>query len=144
MYGIYHDTVIEASATKVFEAITTSQGLEMWWTKKSEGNPGLGEVMTLFFSKEYDWEAKCVGFEKDKLVQWKMTRSMADWMKTKLTFEVIYKDKDKSLLRFTHDGWEEVDEHFRRCSYSWALYFRKLKRYLEIGEVTPYEQRTKC
>jgi hypothetical protein len=42
---------------------------------------------------------------------------------------------------FRHTGWAEPNEHFRISNHCWAMYLRILRRYLEYGEIVPYEQR---
>ncbi len=44
-------------------------------------------------------------------------------------------------VRFHHLGWLEDNEHYRISCYGWAMYLRLLKRYVEYGEVVPYEDR---
>jgi hypothetical protein len=34
-----------------------------------------------------------------------------------------------------------VSAHYRTSSFCWAMYLRLLKRYVEHGEVVPYEKR---
>ena len=46
---------VKASAARVFEAVSTPQGLDTWWTKRSTGEPKLGAACTLQFGPGYDW-----------------------------------------------------------------------------------------
>jgi hypothetical protein len=38
-------------------------------------------------------------------------------------------------------GWPVDNEHWRISCYCWAMYLRLLRRYLEHGEIVPYERR---
>jgi len=40
-----------------------------------------------------------------------------------------------------HTGWPEDNKHWRISCYCWAMYLRLLRRYLEYGEIVPYERR---
>ncbi len=44
-------------------------------------------------------------------------------------------------VRFEHTGWPVANDHYRISNYCWAMYLRLLKRYVEAGEVVPYEKR---
>jgi uncharacterized protein YndB with AHSA1/START domain len=144
MPGIYHDIEIKATPDIIYKMITTADGLEKWWTLKSSGQLVVGERIELYFSEEYDWEMEVVDFASPQFVEYKMTRCMEDWKVTRLRFELIEKSSESTLLRFTHSGWEEVDDHFRRSSLSWALYLRILRRYIEEGEFVAYGERTRA
>jgi hypothetical protein len=43
--------------------------------------------------------------------------------------------------RFQHTGWPEANEHYSVLCYCWAMLLRLLKRYVEHGESTLYEDR---
>lgn len=44
-------------------------------------------------------------------------------------------------MQFWHRGWLEANVHYRTSSFCWAMYLRLLKRWVEAGEVVPYERR---
>jgi hypothetical protein len=47
----------------------------------------------------------------------------------------------ETQVRFHHLGWPAANDHYRISCYCWAMYLRILKRYLEYGELVPYEKR---
>ena len=47
MADIFHNFPIEAPPDKVFGAISSSEGLDKWWTKDSAVNPVSGGIYTL-------------------------------------------------------------------------------------------------
>jgi hypothetical protein len=54
----------------------------------------------------------------------------------------LLQEKDGlTQVSFHHTGWPENNEHYRISCYCWAMYLRLLKRYVEYGEVVPYEDR---
>lgn len=59
-YGIFHDLTIQVSPDKVFDAITSPEGLNKWWTQKAEGQPKVGTIYQFYFAPEYDWRAKLI------------------------------------------------------------------------------------
>ena len=140
MPDIFHTLSIKASPPKVFEAISTAQGLSSWWTKESTGNPGLNEQYSLFFAPEYDWLANVSLYKENHVFELQLTKAMDDWLDTRVGF--ILKEADGlTKLSFYHMGWHEQSEHFCISSYCWAMYLRHLKRYVELGVFVPYDQR---
>lgn len=57
MPDVVHDFPIVAPAARVFEALSTPAGLDVWWTKSSTGEPVQGATYELHFGKGYDWRA---------------------------------------------------------------------------------------
>ena len=140
MADLFHNFPIEASAEKVFEAISLSEGLDKWWTKGSAVNPFPGGLYTLDFGPGYIWKAVVSEYVKAKVFELKMTEADDDWLGTVIGFNLI-DHQDKTEVNFYHTGWPQKNEHFKISSYCWAMYLRILKRNLEFGESVPYEKR---
>lgn len=130
MPAIHHLFTINASADVVFKAITTRKGLNSWWTVDAAGIPELGQHYRFFFSEDYDWYAEVVNVIPNQLIHWQMRQADEDWLPTRLIFELEEK-AGTTTVRFQHKDWLEVNDHFRRTSYCWVLYFQKMKQYLE-------------
>ncbi|HET7003488.1 MAG TPA: SRPBCC domain-containing protein [Puia sp.] len=140
MADIFHNFPIEAPAEKVFEIISLSEGLDKWWTKSSEANPSPGGIYTLDFGPGYIWKAIVTEYVKGSLFELKMTEADDDWLGTKVGFDVR-NHQSRTGVNFYHTGWPQENEHFKISSYCWAMYLRILKRYIEYGEMVPYEKR---
>lgn len=140
MPDIYHLFQVNASPSKVFEAISSPSGLDAWWTKKSRGNPRPGNLYELDFGPGYVWHALVSKCETDKILELKMLEADADWMETKVGFTLDFRD-GATNVDFYHCGWKENNEHYRISSFCWAMYLRILKRYVEYGEQIAYEKR---
>lgn len=140
MADIFHDFPVNAPSGNVFRAVSTSVGLASWWTKRTSGEPMLGSEYELWFGPEYDWRAvvsKCV---QDTEFELEMKKSDEDWQGTRVGF-VMNEKNGVTQVRFCHAGWPEANDHYRGSSFCWALYLRLLKRYVEHGDVVPYEDR---
>ncbi len=140
MPDIFHTFPVNASPGKVFEVISTSGGLDNWWTKSSEAEPETGGVYTFDFGPGYQWKAVVTKYLKDKEFELQMTESDADWNDTKVGFSLNNKN-NITEVNFYHTGWPQNNEHYRISAYCWAMYLRILKRYVEFGEKIPYEER---
>ncbi len=139
-HSIYHDFPIEAPPERVFAVLQSPEGLDAWWTLESAGTPARGGTYRLGFGPEYDWAAVLKRFEPPRLVEWEMTRADRDWLGTRVGFE-LDAIPGGTQVRFWHAGWREVNDHFRRSSYCWAMYLRLLRRYIESGQTVPYAGR---
>ena len=51
MAGIFHNFFINSSLNKVFETISTPNGLDTWWTKSSSGIAAIGETFHFHLSR---------------------------------------------------------------------------------------------
>lgn len=140
MADIFHYFPINTSVDRVFEAISTPDGLDKWWAKKTLGKVAVGETFRLFFEPDYNWTgivSKCLLNQEFELT---MQDSDDDWKGSKVGFRLTDKHP-LTEVQFYHTGWKEDNEHFRISNYCWAMYLRILKRYLEFGEFVPYVHR---
>jgi uncharacterized protein YndB with AHSA1/START domain len=140
MADIFHHFPIKASRQRVFQAVSTPAGLDAWWTKRAAGQPAEGAEFELGFGPGYDWRAVVSSCAPDAEFELKLTIAQEDWLETRVGFQFDEKE-GVTQVRFHHSGWPEANEHFRVSCYCWAMYLRLLKRYVEFGEVTPYEDR---
>ena len=140
MPDIFHDFPIKASRDNVFRAVSTPTGLASWWTNRSSGEPAPGEEYELWFGPEYDWRAVVSKYVPGTEFELKMTKSDKDWQGTRVGF-VMNENDGVTQVRFYHTNWPEANDHYRGSCFCWALYLRLLKRYVEHGDVVPYEDR---
>lgn len=140
MADIFHDFPIKVPADRVFEAVSTPHGLDCWWTKKSTGKPFEGAEYELGFGPQYDWRAKVTECVQNSAFELQIVRADADWMGTRVGFH-LDGEAGTTNVRFYHTGWPSPNEHWRISCYCWAMYLRILRRYLEHGELVPYENR---
>ena len=140
MPDIYHDIPFSVSGGKVFEAVSTSEGLSKWWSDGGVGEPVAGTAYDLDFGPEYQWKAEVEDVVPGEKFSLTMSESDDDWNGTTISFEIEDRGEE-SYLRFSHTGWPKDNDHYRSSSYCWAMYLRCLKRYVENGVVLPYERR---
>lgn len=140
MPDIFHYFPIKAARQKVFQAISTPAGLDTWWTKRSAGEPVEGAEYELWFGPEYDWRAVVSRCVPDCEFELEMTSAQADWQRTRVGF-ALEEQAGVTQVRFHHTDWPESNEHYRISNCCWAAYLRLLRRYVEHGEVVPYEDR---
>ncbi len=140
MADIFHDFPIKAPLDRVFQAVSTPQGLDCWWTQRSAGEPAEGEEFELYFGPQHDWRGRVTRCVSGSEFELEMVHADKDWMGTRVGFR-LQSQAGTTLVRFHHTGWPSANEHWRISCYCWAMYLRVLRRYLEHGESVPYEKR---
>jgi len=140
MPDIFQHFPIKATARAVFDAVSTPKGLDAWWTESSSGEPKPGAEYDLGFGEGYEWRATVSSCVPDREFELELISGDEDWQGTRLGFH-LDQGGDVTQVRFHHTGWPESNDHYRVSCYCWSMYLRLLKRYVERGEVVPYEDR---
>jgi uncharacterized protein YndB with AHSA1/START domain len=140
MPDIIHYFTVNDCIEKVFSLVSTSEGLNKWWTRSCGGVARKGEVYRLDFGPQYEWEAVVEEVRPPYLFELRVMRSDNDWMGSKIRFE-LSQGEGQTHVRFFHTNWPVDNEHRRISNYCWAMYLRLLKLNLETGLFVPYEKR---
>lgn len=140
MPDIIHYFPINDNIETVFDLISTSEGLNKWWTRSCAGAARKGEVYRLDFGPQYEWEAVVEEVKPPYVFELRMTRSDNDWMGSKIRFE-LSQSEGVTHVRFFHTNWPADNEHHRISNYCWAMYLRLMKLNVETGLFVPYEKR---
>lgn len=140
MADILHHFPIKAPADKVFQVISTPTGLDSWWTSRASGEPKQGAKYELRFGPDYVWHAVVSRWVPQSEFELELTDADKDWLGTRVGFRLEEND-GATNVRFHHTGWPEANDHYHGSCYCWAMYLRLLRRYVETGEVVPYEDR---
>ena len=131
MPDILHRVGIKVKPKKVFEALTTIEGLRHWWTLETSGEAKQNGLINFGFC-----EMKVVQTRPDTLVRWKCVRGPKDWIGTEVSFQLKYKD-DQTFVIFKHAGWKKPVEFMHHCSTKWATFLLSLRDWLERSEGRP-------
>ncbi len=138
MASIRHRVGITAPPARVYEALTTKEGLSGWWTREVDGDPHLGGTLRFFFgSPEPGAVMEVVELAPTHHVGWRCVQGADEWVGTHLTFD-LKPSGDETVVLFTHADWREPVEFMYHCSAKWAYFLLGLKAWLEGGEATPY------
>lgn len=135
--SIYHRLLIKVPVEKVYEALTTQQGLAGWWTPDTIAEAEKGSILRFGFGPDYFKEMRVEELKPYSKVKWLCIKAFPEWIGTTLTFELEAVAKG-TILTFHHDGWKEYSNEFASCSFDWALFFKSLKLLCETGKGKPY------
>ena len=141
MVDIVHRIGIKAPAAKVYNALTSTDGLARWWTEETKGNAAIGgKIEFTFRSESGDVKGKMVMEVKElkaqKHVRWECVEGPPEWIGTDITFDLSQED-DQTIIIFGHRKWREAVEFTAHCSMKWAVFMLSLREYVETGKGKP-------
>ena len=136
MADILHRVGVEhSSPQRVYDALTTLDGLSGWWAEKTTGDTAPGGVIAFRFGPG-GIDMKVVELDPGRLVRWEVVGGPEEWIGTGVRFD-IRQDGDWTIVLFRHEGWREPVEFMSHCSTKWATYLVSLKQLLETGTGAP-------
>jgi uncharacterized protein YndB with AHSA1/START domain len=136
MVDILHRVGIKTdSPEKVYEALTTVEGLSAWWTDDTKGRAEVGGVLEFRFPPG-GFDMEVVDQQPPERVAWKVVEGPQEWVGTTIDWQ-LRKDGDHTMVLFKHQGWREPVEFMHHCSTKWATYLMSLKALVETGEGAP-------
>lgn len=141
MTDIIHRVGIKAPLSKVYAALSTTEGVAGWWTTATSGISDPGgtinfEFLTTGGERIGAMDMRVVALEPDRLVHWRCTAGPEEWIGTDVVFRLVQED-DYTIVRFGHRNWREAVEFTEHCSMKWAIFLLSLKQLVETGEGRP-------
>ena len=132
METIKHLFHINAPMQKVYESISTIEGLSNWWTVQTSGNAVAGDTIQFRFNQS-GCDMQVSSLTPNKAVAWTCVDGWSDWIGTTLTFQLDETD-GKTRVRFEHANWKEANDFFAGCSFSWGRFMESLRQYCQTGK----------
>lgn len=142
MSTIRHDLTTSASPRKVFEALTTVDGLRGWWAKNADIGKGEGATHELRFDKGGQtvvMRFAVQALEPDRGVRWLCTENANPvWKGTELEWTIVAKD-DGAHVTFEHRGFAEASSPpYKMTVDGWGHFMASLSSYLDTGAGQPW------
>ena len=132
-YSIKHFFHINASKQKVFEAISTIKGLSNWWTIETTGDSLINGIIQFRFGGSGGPDMKVKESQSPQKVTWECVESNHGWKGHTFTF-TLDENEGKTRVRFSHDGWKELDDFYAICNFSWGRYMESLRQLCQTGK----------
>ena len=109
MVDILHKVEIKSSSLNdAFQALTTREDLSAWWTNNTQGESKVGGVLQFRFGAG-GFDMKVLELHPAKHVLWQVVAGPAEWIGTKIDFE-LKQENDWTIVLFKHQGWKEPVE----------------------------------
>ena len=137
MHEIKHRIGIKATASDIYQRLTTDQGLSGWWTLDTHGAGPVDSIIEFRFGDNGpDFEV--IELVPDLLVRWRHSGEMpGDWMGSEIEFK-LEEDEKQTIVLFRHYNWQETSDFLAHCSTKWAIFLMSLKANVEKGMGNPY------
>ena len=135
MVDILHRVGIKSSLDDTYRALATREGLAAWWTTNTQGESKVGGVLQFRFGAG-GFDMKVLELDPGKRVLWQVVEGPAEWIGTKVSFD-LKQDGDFTIVLFKHQGWKEPVEFMHHCSTKWAVFLMSLKSLVETGKGPP-------
>jgi hypothetical protein len=136
MVDILHRIGVEGSTPeKVYDAVTTLDGLSGWWMENTSGTTDLGGVIEF----RIGLALKVAELDPGRLVRWEVVGGPAEWVGTGIRWD-LRQEGDWTTVLFKHQGWREPVEFMHHCSTKWATHLMSLKQLVETGVGAPNAQ----
>lgn len=147
MVDIIHRVGIKAPASKVYEALSTVEGISGWWTQQTSGTSQIGKTIVVRFLSPEGKEIGSMNMEVKALepgrkVHWTFTAGPDEWVGTNATFD-LHQEGDYTIVIFGHRNWRQAVEFTAHCSMKWAIFMLSLKELVETGKGKPSPHDTK-
>jgi uncharacterized protein YndB with AHSA1/START domain len=140
MVDIVHRVGIKSSLDEVYKALSTREGLAAWWTNNTQGESKVGGVLQFRFSAAGveigGFGMKVLELDPAKRVLWQVVDGPAEWIGTKVRFD-LKQVGDYAIVLFKHQDWKEPVEFMHHCSTKWATYLMSLKSLVETRKGAP-------
>jgi uncharacterized protein YndB with AHSA1/START domain len=135
MVDILHRVGVVAAPEKVYEALTTVDGLAAWWT--SDTSRGEDGSLRFRFGEVGGFDMRIVDLQPNRRVSWEVVDGPEEWIGTTVKFDLSSTDT-WTIVLFEHDGWREQVEFMNHCSTKWAIFLMSLKSLVETGTGAPH------
>jgi uncharacterized protein YndB with AHSA1/START domain len=137
MSDILHRVGIKSSVSDTYRSLATLQSLAAWWTTDTRGSGDVGGVIGFHFGTRGHFNMKVLELQPAKRVLWQVIDGPADWIGTKVSFDLKQEGEQATVL-FKHQGWSEQSEFMHHCSTKWASFLMSLKSFVETGKGAPF------
>jgi uncharacterized protein YndB with AHSA1/START domain len=135
MHDIMHLIKVHASSERVYQAITTPDGIRQWWTRDAAIEPKVGGTGEFGFNgRRFAAKVTVEELIPATRMRWKVAN--AAWQGNDIEFNVKADGNDTTLV-FAHRGFPRADDGYASATTRWGFYLLSLKRYLETGTGTP-------
>jgi uncharacterized protein YndB with AHSA1/START domain len=128
--------IITPTPEKVYDALTTIDGLAAWWTEDTTGNADGGGILRFRFPPVGGFDMEVVKTQPSERVLWRVVEGPDEWVGTTIDWD-LRQSGDYTIVLFKHEGWREPGEFMHHCSTKWGSFLMSLKSLVESGQGAP-------
>lgn len=139
MPDILHRIGTTTTPDKVYDALTTVDGLAAWWTADTHGDAAPGGTIQFRFGDAGGFDMKVLDQRPNERVAWEVTEGPEEWIGTHVSFDLAQED-GYTIVLFKHEGWREPVDFMSHCSTKWATFLMSMKQLVETGAGAPHPE----
>ena len=124
---------INSPKEKVFKALTESSELSKWYTTIVNGKFNLNEIITVEFVNFAVFKFKVVALVQNESIHLEIVESEFDNIGHLMKYDLDEND-GKTRVRYTYEGFSEMDDSYANMNYSSAKYLESLRQYCQSGK----------
>ena len=124
---------INSPKEKVFKALTESSELSKWYTTIVNGIFNLNEIITFEFVNFAEFKFKVVVLVPNESIHLEIVESKFDNTGHLMKYDLDEND-GKTRVRYTYEGFSEMDDSYANMNYSSAKYLESLRQYCQVGK----------
>lgn len=139
MPDIMHMLGIAAPPARVYQALTTVEGIRNWWTRDADLDGAVGGAGVFrFYDGRVVTQVRIDALRPPDHVGWTVTASTAPagWEGTRISFD-LRAEGTGTMVLFAHRGFAQESEGYARVTTGWGYFLVSLKQYLETGRGVP-------
>ena len=124
---------INSTKEKVFKALTESNELSKWYTTVVNGKFELNEIISFEFVNFAKFKFKVFAIVQNESVYLEIVESEFDNVGHMMKYDLDEND-GKTRVRYTYEGFDEMDDSYANMNYSSAKYLESLRQYCQTGK----------
>lgn len=140
MKQIHHVLDIDGGIDRVWQALTTEDGLAGWWsnTLSSEG-ASVGSRIRFTFRDDFNPVMEVTGLDEDRDLEWVCVDGHKKWQDSRFSFHLSLLEDGRCRLRFWQNyALELSDDDFGNYNFNWGYYLESLRLLCTSGRGKPY------
>ena len=124
---------INSTKEKVFKALTESNELSEWYTTVVNGKFELNEIISFEFVNFAKFKFKVIAIIQKESVYLEIVESEFGNVGHIMKYDLDEND-GKTRVRYTYEGFDEMDDSYANMNYSSAKYLESLRQYCQTGK----------
>ena len=113
--------------------MTESSELSKWYTTIVNGIFNLNEIITVEFVNFAEFKFKVVALVPNESIHLEIVESKFDNTGHLMKYDLDEND-GKTRVRYTYEGFSEMDDSYANMNYSSAKYLESLRQYCQVGK----------
>jgi uncharacterized protein YndB with AHSA1/START domain len=135
---LVHQVNIKATPDTIYQALSTAQGLQSFWTSESKAEPTVGVIATFGFGGPTQ-RMRIDELVPGKRVKWTGLADFPNWGGTTVSWDISRVENGETSVLFSHGDWPDSlpQDDLGSINYTWGLIVERLKQYSETGKPNP-------